>query len=83
MIHTKKEITLDESIAHFEAIDACMKLKGEPHSVNGQFASFLRRLRYYEMAIKAGELVWVNQPDTRYIDISGTAPREVDYDAIL
>lgn len=58
MIDHNKEITLDEAIAHFEAIDACARVGGEPCPIHSQLAWYLRRLKRYEDAIEKGELVW-------------------------
>lgn len=58
MEEPSKEITLDEAIAHFEAIEKCARLSGLPETTHGQVARFLRRLKRYENAIEKGELVW-------------------------
>lgn len=52
------EITLDEAIAHFEAIATCARLSGLKETTHAQFARYLRRLKRYEEAIEKGELVW-------------------------
>ena len=59
MIDHNKEITLDEAIAHFETIDACARIGGEPCPIHGQLAWYLRRLKRYEEAIEKGELAEV------------------------
>lgn len=58
MEEPNKEITLDEAIAHFEAIEKCARMSGLPETTHGQVARYLRRLKRYEDAIEKGELVW-------------------------
>lgn len=61
MIDHNKDITLDEAIAHFEAIDACARIGGEQCPIHSQLAWYLRRLKRYEEAIEKGELVWLEE----------------------
>lgn len=58
MCKEEKPITLDEAIAHFEAIDKSAKMSGVMNTNHGEIAKLLRRLRRYEDAIAKGELVW-------------------------
>lgn len=53
-----EEVTLDEAIAHFDAVAECCRDKGEPQPTYACFARYLKRLRVYEAAIASGELVW-------------------------
>lgn len=68
MIAEKIDISLDEAIAHYEAMHACMKLNGDACPAHDQIATFLRRLRRYEEALKAGELVWKEDLPVRTCD---------------
>jgi hypothetical protein len=61
MNNEEKPITLDEAIAHFEAIDKCAKQSGVTNTNHGHIAKMLRRLRTYEEAIEKGELIWKNE----------------------
>lgn len=60
-----KEITLDEAIACFEAIDECARRSGLEETAYRQYARYLRRLKRYEEAIAKGDLVWVDTKTTR------------------
>ena len=64
MYEKPKEITLDEAIAHFEAIAKCAEAAGVSGAAHEQHARFLRRLRVLEEAIKNGDLIWASQYTT-------------------
>lgn len=67
IILEKEEITLDDAIAHFEAVETCAKLAGYKYAIHSQLSRFLRNLRRYEKAFQIGELAWVDHnKEARY-----------------
>lgn len=49
---------LDEAIAHFDTVATFGKMDGKPARMHEEVAAYLKRLKYYEEAIKSGHLVW-------------------------
>jgi hypothetical protein len=49
---------LDEVIAHFDAVATMGRIEGWSQGMHGEVAEYLKRLKYYEEAIKAGRLMW-------------------------
>lgn len=45
-------------IDHFTAVAAMGRLDGNPSIMHEEVADYLKRLKYYEEAIKTGQLVW-------------------------
>ena len=54
----EKHITLDEAIAHFEAVAKYCELTKKDGSTDRTIAQYLKRLKYLEDKIASGELVW-------------------------
>ena len=50
--------TLEESIAHFDAVAKFTRENFGGGYDYEQYARFLKQLRFYEIAIAEGELVW-------------------------
>jgi hypothetical protein len=50
--------TLDEAIAHFEAIADLARANGDATPDHADYARYLKQLKWYEAAIASGELVW-------------------------
>lgn len=50
--------TLEEAIAHFEAVAEYLRQIGQPNTAHLEYARYLKQLQWYEMAIASGELVW-------------------------
>lgn len=50
--------TLDEAIAHFEAVATVSRLNGDNTPDHADYARYLKQLKWYEAAIASGELVW-------------------------
>lgn len=51
-------MTLDEAIAHYDAMAELLRLNGKDGTESAEVARYLKQLRWYEMAIESGELVW-------------------------
>ena len=49
---------LDDIIDHYESVATFCRLGGNPSGIHADTAEYLKRLRYYEEAIKTGQLVW-------------------------
>ena len=45
-------------IDHFETVATMGRIDGNPAKMYEEIAEYLKRLKYYEEAIKAGRLVW-------------------------
>lgn len=50
--------TLKGYIDHFDTVATMGRIDGKPAKTYEEVAAYLKRLRYYEEAIKAGKLVW-------------------------
>ena len=51
-------MTLDEAIAHFDAVADFVRQDGNDGTEYADVARFLKQLRWYEAAIESGDLVW-------------------------
>lgn len=51
-------ITLEEAIAHFKGVAEFCRQTGRNDSDHEEIAGYLQQLRFYEIAIAEGELVW-------------------------
>ena len=49
---------LDDVIAHFDAVATMGRIEGWGQGMYGEVAEYLKRLKYYEDAIRTGRLVW-------------------------
>ena len=49
---------LDETIDHFDTVATLGRIERKPCGMHGEVAQYLKKLKYYEEAIKAGRLVW-------------------------
>ena len=56
---TDKSIArLNETIDHFDTVATFGRIEGKPRGMHGEVAQYLKKLKYYEEAIKTGQLVW-------------------------
>ena len=53
-----KDKKIDELIDHYETVATIGKMMGRNDGLHGATAEYLKRLKYYEEAIKTGQLVW-------------------------
>lgn len=52
------EITLDDAIAHYDAVTEYVRQSGVASPVHAKYSAFLKQLKRYEEAIASGDLVW-------------------------